>query len=123
MDSKRRYVRLSFETYNGLQWFPFKQLLFVDVDRLKVDPYPELRKVETFLNVTNMIKEDQIVFNKTKGFYCFQNNMNETDCLGASKGRVHADVNPTTVKTLRDFYRPYNKMFMDYIDRQFDWDV
>ena len=106
-----------------LQWFPLKQLLFVDGDRLKVDPYQELRKVETFLNVPNMIKEDQIVFNKTKGFFCFQNNMNETDCLGASKGRVHADVNPTTVKTLRDFYRPYNKMFMDYIDRQFDWDV
>ena len=106
-----------------LQWFPFKQLLFVDGDRFKIDPYPELRKVETFLNVPNTIKDDQIVFNKNKGFYCFHNIKNETKCLGEAKGRVHVDVNQTTVQKLKDFYRPYNKMFMDYIDRQFDWDV
>ena len=49
--------------------------------------------------------------------------MNDNECLGAAKGRVHANVNPTTVQKLRDFYRPHNKKFMDYIDRQFDWDV
>ena len=102
MDRERWAVCQSFETL--VTMVSFKAPVFVDSDRFKNDPYPQLRNVETFLNAPNKIRKDQIVFSETKGFFCFQNNKAETKCLGPTKGRVHAGVFQKTEQKLRDFY-------------------
>ena len=105
-----------------LKYFPLDQIHFVDGDRFRVDPIPEIHKVETFLNIPNFIDTKALVFNKTKGFYCISG-LKADICLGETKGRTHIDVEPNLKQKLADYFKPLNEKFMDAIGQRFNWNV
>ena len=113
-----------------LQYFKASQIHLVSGETLIKKPYEELKRVEDFLNLPAFIKPDHFVYNKTKGFYCFdkqtsqpRKNANETNlrCLGSTKGRVHFPVSPETENLLRDYYRPFNEELYKLYGRNFGW--
>lgn len=108
-----------------LKYFPLKQIHFVSGEKLSTDPVPELQDVERFLNLDLKIKEDDVIFNKTKGFPCFKKQMPDLtlrySCLGPAKGRRHPPVRPDILQLLMTYYSPYNKQFYKMVNRDFGW--
>lgn len=115
-----------------LRYFSKQQLHLVSGDELIKSPYEEIKALETFLNLTPFIKREHFIFNKTKGFYCFDKQisqpvqMSKTDkinlrCLGSEKGRSHVVVSEKILAMLRDYYRPFNKELYTLVGRDFGW--
>ncbi|XP_033645069.1 heparan sulfate glucosamine 3-O-sulfotransferase 1-like [Asterias rubens] len=105
---------------NWLKYFPLSQMHFVDGDKLISNPLPELKAVEKFLGMRDVISSDMIYFNATRGFYCMASEFN-TKCLNSNKGREHPYVSPELMKKLQDYFRPYNEKFFKTINQRFDW--
>lgn len=107
-----------------LRYFSLENLLIVDGGNLIINPYEEVRKVETFLGIPHCLTLDKFVFSSTKGFYCVKKNKGrreETKCLPETKGRRHPDIDVTTMKKLKEFFRPQNEKFYRVIGRSFKW--
>lgn len=109
-----------------LQYFPLKQMHFVNGDDFSKNPAPELKLVQQFLNMEVLVNEQSFVFNKTKGFYCIRviresTQEEEIDCLSATKGRKHPNISDDVIRLLTEFYRPYNRDFFNFIGRDFGW--
>ncbi len=103
--------------YNTLtkytKFFPMKNILVLDGDLFAKNPIPILNKVEDFLGIERHISTKNLVYSKTKGFYCTKPDPDgELVCLSKHKGRVHPYVRPTSLAKLEEFYRPYNKKFL-----------
>jgi [heparan sulfate]-glucosamine 3-sulfotransferase 3 len=112
------------------RYFKPHEIHIVSGEHLIKQPYDEIKRVEKFLNLPAFIKREHFVYNKTKGFYCFDKqisqpntNVNETDlrCLGSTKGRAHVFVSNETEKLLRDYFRPFNEELYQLIGRNFGW--
>ncbi|KAI6242914.1 Acyl-CoA dehydrogenase family member 9 [Aphelenchoides fujianensis] len=105
-----------------LAFFPFSQFHVVDGDRFVREPLKELRKVEAFLGLDAEIREDQLVFDKRKGFFCFRpRHRRQPRCLGKTKGRPQLQLNETVRALLAANFRPHNEKFFELIGRRFDW--
>eukprot|EP00111_Clytia_hemisphaerica_P001507 TCONS_00004322-protein len=105
-----------------LQYFPKKQMHFVNGDEFIKNPVPQLIEVQKFLELPVLLDERHFVFNKTKGFYCVKDT-DETDgkCLGDSKGRTHPTVKRSARRKLKDFYKFHNEVFFNLIGKNFGW--
>ena len=106
-----------------LRYFPQKQILFVDGERLIHQPGVEIKKVQHFLRLPTVINEDHFKFNNTKGFPCLlkPKDSGRVHCLGNTKGRAHPTVSARDVKTLQKFFKPYNAQLFKHIGETFDW--
>ncbi|XP_036407194.1 heparan sulfate glucosamine 3-O-sulfotransferase 1 [Megalops cyprinoides] len=105
---------------NWLRFFPLENIHVVDGDRLIRDPFPEMKQVERFLNLSPQINASNFYFNKTKGFYCLCDHGRER-CLHDSKGRPHPQVEPAILHKLYRFFHEPNRKFFELIGRNFDW--
>ncbi|XP_043918522.1 heparan sulfate glucosamine 3-O-sulfotransferase 1 [Protopterus annectens] len=105
---------------NWLKYFNLEDIHIVDGDKLIRDPFPEVEKVERFLNLSPQIQASNFYFNKTKGFYCLWDGVRER-CLHESKGRTHPHVNPGVLNKLYQFFHEPNKKFFELVGRPFDW--
>ena len=65
-------MRVTFDLFLVDQYFPRKQIHIVDGDKLADDPFPEIQKLETFLNLPPKIRPENFVFNEKKGFHCMR---------------------------------------------------
>ena len=101
--------------------FPQEQIHIVAGEQLIDDPYHELVKVESFLNLTHRFTTNQFYFNSTRGFYCMRN-LSTGHCLGSSKGRKHPHIDDKLLTKLRHFYRSSNIAFFNTTGTTFDWD-
>ncbi|KAH3847600.1 heparan sulfate glucosamine 3-O-sulfotransferase 5-like [Dreissena polymorpha] len=118
-------VRISMYYYHMTKWLHFferDQIHVVNGDNLIDNPLEEIRKVETFLGLQNLVTESNVYFNETRGFFCMQSDDKQQHCLGAKKGRKHPAIDPIIVKKMNNFYRPYNKKLFQMIGQKFDWD-
>jgi len=106
---------------NWLEWFPLRNFLFVDGERLITNPAKELNKVERFLGLKSIISENNFTKDAVKGFPCIKDN-STVHCLGKSKGRRHIRTPPEVQKLLREFYKKENEKFFQLINRRFNWD-
>jgi len=104
-----------------LRVFRRDQIHVVDGDKLIIEPWIELSKVEHFLGLKHSISKDNFYFNSTRGFYCMKTGPGEK-CLGATKGRKHPYTDPDVVKQLQKFFKPHNLLLYKMINRTFDWD-
>ncbi|KAI1727600.1 sulfotransferase domain-containing protein [Ditylenchus destructor] len=103
-----------------LEYFPLENFMIVDGDRFIQQPIEQLRLVEKFLGLPASIQQDQLVFNRSKGFYCFRNQrQRKPRCLGKSKGRKQIAVNATVRKYLRQKLLPYTQEFFAQIRTNF----
>ncbi|KAJ8400078.1 hypothetical protein AAFF_G00401170 [Aldrovandia affinis] len=104
-----------------LQRFPRGQIHVVDGDALVRDPFPELRGVERFLELSPRIAPSNFYFNATKGFYCLLPNAGQERCLDESKGRPHAPLGANARRKLCRFLRRPNRRFFEMVGRVFAW--
>ena len=107
---------------NWLRHFTINQSIYVvDGDNFISKPWQELSKIETFLNLSSCINENNFIYDKKKNFYC----LNETggkNCLGKNKGRKqHVYLSQFVKKNLANFFREWNLLLFDLIGKKFNW--
>lgn len=94
-----------------LDYFSPSQLIFVDGNELRYNPYLVLLTLYKKLNLSsNMIDLTKYIkFNDKKNFYCAVNVKDfKLKCLGSNKGRKYSKMSYKLKKFLTDFYTPYN---------------
>ncbi|XP_029639059.1 putative uncharacterized protein DDB_G0277255 [Octopus sinensis] len=126
VDTSRNIIRIGVYAKfleRWLHYFPLSQMHFVSGEQLISDPAQELSLVQDFLGLKRIISEKHFYFNETKGFPCVKKaeGSGHPHCLGKTKGRPHPTVDPTILKRLRDFYRPFNTKFYQMVNRNFRW--
>ncbi|XP_041672125.1 heparan sulfate (glucosamine) 3-O-sulfotransferase 3-like [Cheilinus undulatus] len=106
-----------------LAWFPRTQIHLVSGERLISDPAGELGRVQDFLGLQRIVTDKHFYFNKTKGFPCLKKpeGSSKPHCLGKTKGRTHASIDPGVLQRLRDFYKPHNQRFYQLAGQDFGW--
>ena len=100
-----------------LEYFPLEQILILDGEKLILDPFSILQKVEKYLNLQPFIRPDHFVFDKNKGFMCIKEN-SKILCLGETKGRKHIFVSNDVKNKIKEFYEPYNKQLFELIKQE-----
>ena len=71
-------------------------MLFLNGELFKLEPWVEIEKLQTFLNLKQLIRKDHFVFNKAKGFYCYK-----SECMTKRQGRKHPAIDTVTLNALR----------------------
>lgn len=102
-----------------LKYFPLEQIHFVDGENLIRRPWEELKFVQTFLNVTQQISEDNFYFNPKKFFFPCLRQTN--GCLGSNKGRIHPIISDRTREKLKKFYSNCNGSLKRIAKIHFPW--
>ncbi|XP_048843659.1 heparan sulfate (glucosamine) 3-O-sulfotransferase 1-like 2 [Brienomyrus brachyistius] len=100
--------------------FPRAQIHVVDGDALIRNPFPELQRVEHFLELPPRISASNFYFNATKGFYCLFS-AGRDKCLDESKGRPHAPLSRPALRMLCHFLKEPNRRFFSMVGRTFAW--
>lgn len=107
-----------------LEYFPLEQMHFVSGERLINDPASEMAKVQEFLGLRPYIDQRHFYLKSRKGFPCIiksNRNGNHPHCLGETKGRIHPKIDPSVIRRLRDFYKPFNIKFYRLVNQDFGW--
>lgn len=108
-----RYLR------RWLKAFPLEQIHFVDGENLIRRPWEELKHVQTFLNISMELSQDDFYFNASKpGFPCLRQ---PNGCLGSAKGRTHPLVSTRTREKLKHFYSKCNAQLKRLAHIDFPW--
>ena len=110
-----------FERY--LKYFNRSQIHIVDSVRFKNEPYSVLHEIESFLALPHLIKEEDLVFNKKKGFYCLRNVEGDfSACYDETRGRDEVKTSLERVRpVLRNLFKPHNERFFNLIGKRFSW--
>ena len=108
-----------------LEYFPLSQFLFINGEQLIREPSVELDKLQSFLNLTRVIKKEHFVHNRRKGFACIIKPIDSTQvkCLSDQKGRKHPIIDSNILGDLREFYRPSNEMLFSLINETPWWPI
>lgn len=110
---------------NWLKYFKLEQFVFINEEILVKSPSIELKCLENFLNLKNVINKSHFVHNvKKPGFLCMFKPLNSSHikCLNEfSKGRKHPEVDKNILNDLRELYKPYNKQLFDRINQEPWW--
>ena len=103
-----------------LRHFSRYQIHVVDGEKLKENPFEEMKLLERFLGLDDFIREDMFKFEPSKGFYCkvFEG---QSVCMRNQKGGPHPEVPDEIMRRLRQRYRTHNYKFAKLANRQFDW--
>jgi hypothetical protein len=106
-----------------LKYFPKDQILILNGENFVKNPYEEIKKVEVFLNLKQFFLKENFIFNKSKGFYCLKNNLNESkvECLQKDKGRTHIFVRNEVKAKLNTFFKPYDNELFELIQQKPFW--
>ena len=126
------YLNWQYDTSieNWLKFYKLKQIHIIDSQTFSANPVPDLKKVESFLNINHYFSDELFVFNTTKGFYCFKEadlqesqETNSVKCLRQGKGRKHPNISSSFIEKLRQVCRPHNRRFFSLTGRYFDWET
>ncbi|GAB1600028.1 uncharacterized protein LOC115214062 [Argonauta hians] len=108
-----------------LQYFPLEQMHFVSGERLIENPADEMLKVQNFLGLRPIINHKYFYLKSKKGFPCIlkpnRQKGSHPHCLGETKGRIHPNIDPSVIRRLRDFYKPFNIKFYRMVNQDFGW--
>jgi len=108
-----------------LEHFRADQLYFVSGEQLVSNPAGVLASVQDFLRLRRVVTDKHFRFSREKGFPCVvrdpQHSPNNVHCLGKTKGRRHPVIEPSSLKRLRDFFRPHNEDLYRLTNINFGW--
>lgn len=126
IDMSRDFVQTSMyvkfmETW--LSYFKLEQFHFVNGDMLYKNPSLELSKLETFLNLRNMISSDHFFYNTSIDALCIK----KYECQGRSRcfteNKLKYRPPSYLVRRLRDFFHPFNEKFYKQTKQHFSWNI
>nr|XP_039267649.1 heparan sulfate glucosamine 3-O-sulfotransferase 6-like isoform X1 [Styela clava] len=95
----------------------------------------EMEKLQDFLEIPKLLLKEDFVRNKNTGFFCFNPKWSSEakksmkmyhheKCLTKSKGRTRnkaTNVSSETIKSLQDFYRPFNEKLFKFLNKKMNW--
>lgn len=126
IDMSRDFVQTSMYVKfmeNWLSYFKLEQFHFVNGDMLYKNPSLELSKLETFLNLRNMISSDHFFFNTSIDALCIK----KYECQGRSRcfteNKLKYRPPSYLVRRLRDFFHPFNEKFYKQTKQHFSWNI
>lgn len=124
IDMSRDFVQTSMYVKfmeNWLSYFKLEQFHFVNGDMLYKNPSLELSKLETFLNLRNMISSDHFFYNTSIDALCIK----KYECQGRSRcfteNKLKYRPPSYLVRRLRDFFHPFNEKFYKQTKHHFSW--
>ena len=111
-----------------LKYFPLEQILLVNGDRFKKEPYTEIDKLQSFLNLEPLIKKEHFVYKKDKGFFCLKEpTTTKVKCMRDSgiqhKGRKHPSIDLEILNDIREIYKTSNQKFFKLINESAWWPI
>ena len=109
--------------------FNKSQILIINNDDFRNDPYKVLRDIESFLGIEHVILRKHFAYIEEKGFYCVRSVLNETlvACYDQRRGRKSGpklsvdSLSNTTLKALKEYFKPMNERFFNAIGRTYNW--
>lgn len=126
IDMSRDFVQTSMYVKfmeNWLSYFKLEQFHFVNGDMLYKNPSLELSKLETFLNLRNMISSDHFFYNTSIDALCIK----KYECQGRSRcfteNKLKYRPPSYLVRRLRDFFHPFNEKFYKQTKHHFSWNI
>lgn len=126
IDMSRDFVQTSMYVKfmeNWLSYFKLEQFHFVNGDMLYKNPSLELSKLETFLNLRNMISSDHFFYNTSIDALCIK----KYECQGRSRcfteNKLKYRPPSYLVRRLRDFFHPFNEKFYKQTKQHFSWNI
>lgn len=124
IDMSRDFVQTSMYVKfmeSWLSYFKLEQFHFVNGDMLYKNPSLELSKLETFLNLRNMISSDHFFYNTSIDALCIK----KYECQGRSRcfteNKLKYRPPSYLVRRLRDFFHPFNEKFYKQTKHHFSW--
>ena len=100
----------------------FFQIHIVDGDALITEPWKEMQKIESFLQVNPYFGMNHFAYSSRKRYYCFKKSeLSGLDCLRKKKGHHYSPLEPHLRNKLEEYFRPHNEKFFTMIGRRFDW--
>jgi [heparan sulfate]-glucosamine 3-sulfotransferase 5 len=132
-DVQNQYIFRSGFYYNHildwLKYFPREQILFINGERFKKEPFIEIDKLQAFLKIRPIIKKEHFVYNQTKGFFCLRNpSTSKVKCMSSSdkrhdKGRKHPKIDQNVIDYLRKIYKLSNQKFFKFLNETPWWPI
>ena len=106
-----------------LEYFPKEQILILNGENFIINPYDEIQKVEKFINLQPYFKKNHFVLDKSKGFYCFKEELKNVSmfCLGSSKGRLHPPLRDDVLIMLKNVFITYDVELFKLINQKPFW--
>ena len=131
IDPMSRYVNSDNKGVQNSIYFPFvyrwidkfskDQVYIVDGESFISNPIQELRGVEKFLGVSSNLKEDNLYFNSTSGYFC-PKLRGGPRCYGHAEGwHQLKNVDFTVLERLKQFYEHHNERLYSLLGTRFDW--
>ncbi|XP_062581260.1 heparan sulfate glucosamine 3-O-sulfotransferase 6-like [Saccostrea cucullata] len=108
---------------NWLKYFKLDQIQFVNGDKLYKNPLQELKKVEKFLNLRNLISSEHFYYNTSRDTLCIKKRecQGRPHCFMDSKLKTHPP--EYLMKCLRNFFHPFNEKFNEKSKQHFNWNT
>ena len=100
---------------NWLTKFMRKQLISIDGDELRNQPFETMFKLQKMMNVNLILDYKRILkYDKKKKFFCIYNK--KSKCLGSSKGRSYPKLNDTfIIDYLNEYFNKSNILFYNLL--------
>ena len=108
-----------------LSLFPRNQILILNGNILRCNPYSILKQTEEFLGLRNFVRETDFILKNGSPMYCWKvrYEYNSTRCLHDTKlkGRPHPNISQQLMTWMKDYFTPHNQRFFDQIGLKFNW--
>jgi len=124
VSTDHRMVNRSLYVEHLKPWFEFfkrDDILFLDGNNFKSNPYEELHKVETFLGLRNFYQQNDFRSDDRNRMCIRRRPAEGVQCLPPYKGRSHPPVPPDVRTRLQQFFAPRNKQLFEMIGETFTW--
>ncbi|XP_070535057.1 heparan sulfate glucosamine 3-O-sulfotransferase 5-like [Ptychodera flava] len=104
-----------------LHYFPQEQMYLLDTKLLTIDPAKEMKKLENFLGLPPYFQESHFAVDEKGGHYCIV--FPQKVCLqGTTKKQPKKpNVDDETLKTLYEFFAPYDRSLSDAFGQKLTW--
>ena len=109
-----------------LEFFHIENILIIEYEQFKKDPYSTLCKVERFLQLDHVVKKEDLILNSERGYFCLKEDLNGkvASCYDSTRGRIISDKRYRDVgKQLSTYFEPHNNKFFKLIGRNMSWNT
>ena len=111
LQTQQPFINASCYAYHISGWlriFSEHQMCYVDGEAFVANPLEEMHKLENCMGLDNFFTDKNFVYNKKRGFYCFQAGDSDTHCMDGSKGRKHPDISNEVRTQLTQYFHQCN---------------
>ena len=125
---RREIIKRSIYANYMKQWlslFPRNQILILNGDILRDNPYSIVMQTEKFLGLRNIVSKADFILKNSSTMYCWKLRYenNSTRCLHNTKlkGRPHPNISQQLMSWLTHYFTPHNQRFFNQIGEKFKW--